>query len=98
MIEPDEVGHLAKKLDGVLVVDEAYVDFAQSNCLELIDKHKNVLVLRTLSKAHALAGARCGAVIGQEPVIRMLSAVQSPYALATPVVECVEDLSRKGFR
>ena len=75
-----------------VVVDEAYIEFGDSpTAVEWLRRYPNLLVLRTLSKALALAGARCGAVIGQEPVIRMLSAVQSPYALATPVVECVED-------
>ena len=75
-----------------VVVDEAYIEFGDAaTAVELLSRYPNLLVLRTLSKALALAGARCGAVIGQEPVIRMLSAVQSPYALATPVVECVED-------
>ena len=75
-----------------VVVDEAYIEFGDAaTAVELLKRYPNLLVLRTLSKALALAGARCGAVIGQEPVIRMLSAVQSPYALATPVVECVED-------
>ena len=75
-----------------VVVDEAYIEFGDApTAVEWLRRYPNLLVLRTLSKALALAGARCGAVIGQEPVIRMLSAVQSPYALATPVVECVED-------
>ena len=58
---------------------------------ELLGRYDNLLVLRTLSKALGFAGARCGAVAGPQDVIRMLSAVQAPYALATPVVECVED-------
>ena len=85
---------LEKRADrSAVVVDEAYIEFgdAADRGRVLLERYPNLLVLRTLSKALALAGARCGAVIGQEPVIRMLSAVQSPYALATPVVECVED-------
>lgn len=75
-----------------VVVDEAYVEFgAMPSVIELLDRYPNLLVLRTLSKALGFAGARCGAAIGPEAVIRMLSAVQAPYALATPVVECVED-------
>jgi len=75
-----------------VVVDEAYIEFGDAaSAVELLERYPNLLVLRTLSKALALAGARCGAVIGQQPVIRMLNAVQSPYALATPVVEYVED-------
>jgi histidinol-phosphate aminotransferase len=75
-----------------IVVDEAYVEFAESpSVVELLEQFPNLLVLRTLSKALAFAGARCGAVIGPQAVIQMLGAVQAPYALATPVVECVED-------
>lgn len=75
-----------------VVVDEAYVEFGdRPSVTDLLDRYDNLLVLRTLSKALGFAGARCGAVAGPAPVIHMLSAVQAPYALATPVVECVED-------
>jgi histidinol-phosphate aminotransferase len=75
-----------------IVVDEAYVEFGdKASVTELLDRYGNLLVLRTLSKALGFAGARCGAVAGPPEVVRMLSAIQAPYALATPVVECVED-------
>ena len=75
-----------------IVVDEAYVEFGEHESMTaLLSRFDNLLVLRTLSKALGFAGARCGAVAGPSAVIRMLSAVQAPYALATPVVECVED-------
>lgn len=78
--------------DSAVVVDEAYVEFGQHpSVAELLGRYDNLLVLRTLSKALGFAGARCGAVIGRAEVVSMLSAVQAPYALATPVVECVED-------
>ena len=75
-----------------IVVDEAYIEFGdQPSAIELLDKYPNLLILRTLSKALGFAGARCGSVVGAKEVIALLSAVQAPYALATPVVECVED-------
>jgi histidinol-phosphate aminotransferase len=75
-----------------IVVDEAYVEFGdKASVCSLMSRHANLIVLRTLSKALGFAGARCGAVIAPPAVTRMLSAVQAPYALATPVVECVED-------
>lgn len=75
-----------------IVIDEAYVEFGDSpSVTAMLSDNPNLLVLRTLSKALGFAGARCGAVIGAEPVIQLLAAVQAPYALATPVVECVED-------
>jgi histidinol-phosphate aminotransferase len=75
-----------------VVVDEAYIEFAdEPSVIELLDTYDNLLVLRTLSKALGLAGARCGAVAGPIEVVRMLNAIQAPYALSTPVIECVED-------
>ena len=75
-----------------IVVDEAYIEFAsEKSAVQLVQKYENLIVLRTLSKALAFAGARCGSVIAAPDVIRILDAVQAPYALATPVVECVEN-------
>jgi histidinol-phosphate aminotransferase len=76
----------------VVVVDEAYIEFsAATSMVETLDDWPNLVVLRTLSKALACAGARCGAVLGPREVIDMLNAIQAPYALSTPVVESVED-------
>lgn len=76
----------------VIIVDEAYIEFSDaSSCTDMLDAHDNLVVLRTLSKALAFAGVRCGAVMGNIQVIGMLNAIQAPYALATPVVECVEN-------
>lgn len=89
--------HLEKLLQArsdrsAVVVDEAYVEFSKGpSAASLLDSYPNLFVLRTLSKALGFAGVRCGAVLGPADVIRMLGAVQAPYALATPVVECVED-------
>jgi histidinol-phosphate aminotransferase len=75
-----------------IVVDEAYIEFAQQpSAVDLLDRHENLIVLRTLSKALACAGARCGSVIAAAPCIAMLQVVQAPYAMATPVVEYVEN-------
>lgn len=76
-----------------VVVDEAYVEFGdERSIIDLLDDYPNLVVLRTLSKALGFAGARCGAVMGASDIVNMLSAVQAPYALATPVVECIEDV------
>ena len=76
----------------VVVIDEAYIEFSgEASMVDLLDKYPNLVVLRTLSKALAFAGARCGAVMGPREVIDMLNAIQAPYAMSTPVVECVED-------
>jgi histidinol-phosphate aminotransferase len=76
----------------IVVVDEAYIEFAPAQSVaRLVDQYDNLVVLRTLSKALAFAGARCGSVIAQAQIIDMANAVQAPYALATPVIECVEN-------
>ena len=80
-----------------IVVDEAYIEFSgEASAVELLDRYPNLVVLRTLSKALAFAGARCGAVMGPAEVIRILNAIQAPYAMSTPVVECVEDALRSA--
>ncbi len=73
-----------------VVVDEAYIEFSeQASVVNLMQRFENLIVLRTLSKALACAGARCGSVLAAPDVIEVLEAVQAPYALATPVVESV---------
>lgn len=91
--DAEEIRAILARLRGraAVVVDEAYIEFSsQSSTVDLLAEFDNLVVLRTLSKALAFAGARCGAVIGPSDVIDMLDAVQAPYAVATPVVECVE--------
>ena len=93
LISPDTIRTILKRRAGqsAVVVDEAYIEFAgEASAVDMLDEFDNLIVLRTLSKALAYAGARCGSVIAAADVIRMLDAVQAPYALATPVVECVE--------
>ena len=76
----------------LVVVDEAYIEFSGApSAVDLVGRFENLVVLRTLSKALAFAGARCGAVIAACDAINMLDAVLAPYAISTPVIECVED-------
>ena len=75
-----------------VVVDEAYIEYSEcSSAVDLMRRFENLIVLRTLSKALACAGARCGSVLAATEIIEVLQAVQAPYALATPVVESVEN-------
>ena len=71
----------------LLVVDEAYIEFADAtSAIALIDEFEHVAVLRTLSKAHALAGARVGALIANDDVIAFIGRIAAPYPLPTPSV------------
>ena len=79
MVPVDKVSNITGKIDGVLVVDEAYVDFADDNCLRLVDKHPNLIVLRTLSKSYSLAGMRLGFALAQEDLIKGMIKVKDSY-------------------
>ena len=63
----------------VVVVDEAYVDFGGESAVALIARHPNLLVVRTLSKSHALAGLRVGYALGQAPLIEALERVKNSF-------------------
>lgn len=76
---PDEVERLADALPCPLLVDEAYADFAETNCLALVAKNEKILVSRTLSKSYALAGLRFGFVVAQPPIIREFVKVKDSY-------------------
>jgi len=70
---------LAKGLSGLLVIDEAYVDFAEENALDLTKKYNNVIVLRTLSKGYSLAGLRLGFGIANPQLLAELNKVKDSY-------------------
>ena len=75
----EEVARLAEALSGVLCVDEAYVDFADTNCMELAKTRPNVLAMRTLSKGYSLAGLRFGYAVGHPELIAGLVKVKDSY-------------------
>jgi len=100
LIPPDEVAKIATTLPCPLIVDEAYADFATSNCLELVQQNEQVLVTRTLSKSYGLAGLRFGFLVAQPQVIAELSKIKDSYncdaisiAAATAAMGCREWLA-----
>ena len=76
-----QIEALAGAVEGVLVVDEAYVDFARENALPLLRRRDNVVVLRTLSKSFSLAGLRVGLAFGHPALLRGLGTVKDSYNL-----------------
>lgn len=79
MLPPQRIAEMAAELACPLLVDEAYADFADSNCVELVKQNPRVMVSRTLSKSYALAGLRFGFLIAQPPIIAMLRKVKDSY-------------------
>ncbi len=93
-ISAESLAALAETLNGILLIDEAYVDFAADDCVDLVERHDNVIVLRSLSKGYSLAGLRFGYAIAQEDLIAGLMKVKDSYnvdaiaiALATAAIE-----------
>jgi len=64
---------------GIVVIDEAYVDFAPQSCLPILERHENVLLLRTFSKSYALAGLRIGFALGSRDLIETIESVKDSY-------------------
>lgn len=98
----DVLAGLARELAGraVLVVDEAYAEFSgEPSAATLIDAYDNVAVLRTLSKAWSLAGARVGALVARPEVVGLLRRIIPPYPLPSPCVDAaLGALSYEGRR
>ena len=76
-----EVAAFAKKFKGVLIVDEAYADFASENCMPLAvaEGNRNLIVMRTFSKSYSLAGLRVGYCVGPVDLIDALYKVKDSY-------------------
>ena len=90
VIEPEVLVSVleAARDRAVVVVDEAYAEFCkQPSASRLVAENEHLVVLRTLSKAWAAAGLRCGTVIAQPVVISLLRRIIAPYPLPSPVVE-----------
>jgi len=89
------VEDVVSRARGVVVLDEAYVDFAPESCIGLLAKYKNLLILRTMSKSYALAGMRIGFALGNPSLIAALDAVKDSYNLdrlaIVAAVDAIED-------
>ncbi|MCL1124882.1 histidinol-phosphate transaminase [Shewanella surugensis] len=87
IIEKPRLIEIIKSLpDCLVVVDEAYIEFCpQYSVCDLLDTYPNLVVLRTLSKAFSLAGARCGFLLANSNIIDMVMRVIAPYPISEPV-------------
>ncbi|WJV44199.1 aminotransferase class I/II-fold pyridoxal phosphate-dependent enzyme [Streptomyces flavofungini] len=91
-LDPDQVHALVTRTDGVVVIDEAYVEFSENpSYAALVARHDNLIVLRTLSKAWGLAGARCGIALAQPGVIEALRRLQVPFGFTDASQRAVRD-------
>ncbi len=77
----DYIDELAQRCAGILVVDEAYVDFAEFSALQLVKQHANVVVTRTFSKSYSLAGMRLGLAVARPEIVAALDKIRDHYHL-----------------
>ncbi|MES1196434.1 MAG: histidinol-phosphate transaminase [Steroidobacter sp.] len=92
MLDETDMLKIADALNerAIVVVDEAYMEFTHRRSLATqLDQHPNLVILRTLSKAYALAGIRCGTVIAHRDIISLLERVIPPYAIPSSTIETV---------
>jgi histidinol-phosphate aminotransferase len=81
----DAAEYIIQNFNGIVVVDEAYIDFSGNESLsKKIDKYPNIIVLQTLSKAWGLAAARVGIAYASADIISYLNKVKPPYNISTP--------------
>lgn len=80
ILDRDELIKTIEGFDGIVVIDEAYIDFApQRSFITELAKYSNLVVLQTLSKAGAMAGLRIGMAFASEEIIAILSKIKYPY-------------------
>jgi len=79
-IEPASIRSILESFEGIVVVDEAYVDFSPgSSSVQLLDEYSNLVILQTFSKAWGLAGIRLGLAFASEEIIQFMNNVKPPY-------------------
>ncbi len=79
VVSQAEILELADRLPCPILIDEAYVDFAEFNCIDLVKQNEKIMVSRTLSKSYGLAGLRFGFLVAQPTIIEQLLKVKDSY-------------------
>ena len=92
----EQIMRLVEEFDGIVVVDEAYIDFAEAESLKSeIASNANLVVLQTMSKAWAMAGLRVGLALASQRVVELMSQVKYPYNINVAAMSIVEELLRQ---
>lgn len=98
-IDAADILYLLQHFPGLVVVDEAYIDFSsQPSFLEKIDAFPRLLVMQTFSKAWGLAGLRLGMAFASEELIGILNKIKPPYNISQPAQERLQEVLQKPER
>uniref|UniRef100_UPI004048E05E histidinol-phosphate transaminase n=1 Tax=Algoriphagus sp. TaxID=1872435 RepID=UPI004048E05E len=97
-VKREDILFLLENFPGIVVVDEAYIDFSEgASLLTVLDQHPNLLVMQTLSKAWGLASLRLGMAFASPELIRVLNQIKPPYNISGLTQETVlSALQNKG--
>ena len=95
----EQMLELVSSFKGVVVVDEAYIDFAsQPSLLTVLDSHKNLIILQTLSKAYGLAGLRLGLAFADAEIMSIFAKVKYPYNINLAGMERAKELLARDVK
>ncbi len=83
VIQREKLIKIIENVKCPVVIDEAYVEFADNSMLSFVEKYENLIIMRTFSKAYGLAGARVGYAIGNTEIIEAITIVKPPYNIST---------------
>lgn len=102
LLDKKDILETAKSINGLLIVDEAYVDFMESgSSIDLINEQNNIVVMRTFSKAWGLAGIRAGYCIADKSIIDYLFKIKSPYNLnkmtSDIILSALDNIEKKNY-
>lgn len=81
MIKKEDVIRIIKSTDNIVIVDEAYMEFGDESVVDEIENYKNLIVVKTLSKAFSMAGIRTGYLLACEDLVNTVEKVRPPYNL-----------------
>ncbi len=99
MFPVEQIVDIINRFDGIVVVDEAYIDFADSEgFLPQLANYENLIVLQTLSKAWAMAGLRFGLAFASEQIISLMNMVKYPYNINVLTQAKVAEMLTKGIK
>lgn len=95
LLDSNKLQGFIRETNALVVVDEAYIDFSSEESLvRVVTKHPNLIVVRTLSKAYGLAGARLGVAVAHPKIIGWLNRIKPPYNISSPnIALAIERLS-----
>ncbi len=98
LMNKNDIVEVLEKFNGMVVVDEAYIDFAYESSVNLINDFPNLVILQTLSKAYGMAGLRIGMAFSNPMIIDFMNKVKAPYNLNEySILQAIEAIKNKSI-